>query len=787
MNRGAPVAIAAALGALWLCAVALHLDLVARGRLAWLPLYVTPAADAASAPAVAGFWPETPQDAGGLRIGDRLLSARDRSLAGAGRLDALARIHRDARKGVARLRVQRDGAEQELRFALQRFEHPWSQAPLVLGMGLGALAIWLRARESRAARASALAMWTYSLHWAISVPGGGWRTHAGFWLLVGSGALFGPLTLRALLLFGESPRGRPRWQRVAPWAFLAIGPLLSSWILGAPLPGRLGLSLLLGAFAALVGCVLLALATTYARADAPTRRQLRFVVLGLYLGLAPVGAAAALAAWQPAWRPAYEASLLATLAIPACIAVALTRHQLFDIDRLISSTAAYSLLLILFLSLLVVPVPVAAGALSQWAGVDRGLVQWALALVLATGVILGERSVRPRLERLFFRERFVLERGVRDLRASLASADGPGPLFERLGARLSEMLGLRSCIAYARAGERLAPIWAQAPLVPPGFEARGRLAALLEEAGAPVDDARWRRWGRRGLLDPLELQELLGIDARLLLPVSGEKGLLALLCLGEKGSEDVYTPVDLALLEGLADRAALELARFDAAAIERAERERYQRLAGYVPAPVRDELLARSIEAEPGEREVSVLFVDIRGYTALSEGRTPDEIFRVVNAYTTAVSRVVREHHGFVVEFQGDGLMAVFGAPRPLARKEQAAVEAALAVVEQVERRGIPELASLPLRVGVGVATGPAYVGNVQSVDRKIWCVIGNTTNLAARLQAMTRELGVALLIDDATWRRAGDAVQGFEVHELRVRGRSEHIVAHASGAGAAC
>jgi class 3 adenylate cyclase len=766
----------AALGLLWLCALALHLDLAFRGKLAWAPLYVTPAASDTASPEVAGLWPEVVQDDTTPRPGDRLLAAGDVALAGDGRLDALAALHAAASEHAVPLQVDRQGRDLDVRLPLQRFSAPWSLLPLTLGMGLGALSIWLRRGDSRAARACALAMLTYSLHWAISVPGGGWRTHFGFWLLVVTGALFGPLTLRAVLLFPEQEDPPSRTALALGWAFVVVGPLMASWLVGAPLPAPLGLSLLLASYAALIACLLFALARIYLRGSAPTRRQLRWVVLGLYLGLAPPAAAAALGAWQPAWRQLYEISLLATLFIPLCIAVALTRHHLFDIDRLISSTAAYSLLLIVFLALLVVPVPMAAGAVSDWAGVDRSLVQWVLAIALATGVILGERVVRPRLERLFFRERFDFENGVRDLRTSLASARDPGPLFERIGLRLTELLGLRTCVAYAKAGDRLAPIWAQAPVVPPGFEARGRLAALLEDAAKPVDDTRWRRWAHSGLLDDLERAELESIDPKLLVPVAGEKGLAAVLCLGEKASEDIYTPVDVALLEGLADRASAELARFDAATIERAERERYERMAGYVPAPVRDEVMARAIEVEPGEREVSVLFVDMRGYTAFSEKRSPDEIFRVVNAYTTAVSQVVREHMGFVVEFQGDGLMAVFGAPRTLAHKEEAPVLAALAVVDAIESGEVEELAGHALQVGVGVATGPAYVGNVQSIDRKIWCVIGNTTNLAARLQALTRELGTSLLIDAATHARGGDAVAAFDASDVRVRGRAERV-----------
>ena len=77
-------------------------------------------------------------------------------------------------------------------------------------------------------------------------------------------------------------------------------------------------------------------------------------------------------------------------------------------------------------------------------------------------------------------------------------------------------------------------------------------------------------------------------------------------------------------------------------------------------------------ELEATTREVSVLFVDLRGYTALSESREAEEIFAAINRYTEVVSSCVRDHGGTVVEFNGDGMMAVFGAPRPMKQKESA-------------------------------------------------------------------------------------------------------------------
>jgi class 3 adenylate cyclase len=92
-------------------------------------------------------------------------------------------------------------------------------------------------------------------------------------------------------------------------------------------------------------------------------------------------------------------------------------------------------------------------------------------------------------------------------------------------------------------------------------------------------------------------------------------------------------------------------------------------------------------------------------------------------------------------------------------------------------REVIAKLETRELSVGIGVATGTAYVGDIQSVDRRIWSVVGNTTNLAARLQVLTRDLDAAIAVDAATRQRARAACTGFQLHPAqRIRGRSDPI-----------
>jgi adenylate cyclase len=265
------------------------------------------------------------------------------------------------------------------------------------------------------------------------------------------------------------------------------------------------------------------------------------------------------------------------------------------------------------------------------------------------------------------------------------------------------------------------------------------------------------------------------------MPIRRGGDLVAFLCLGAKRSGDIYTPTDLTLLGAVAGQISERLLSLDAAAVAEQAQVAQAALRRYVPGAVA-ERVASGREMESGEREVTVLFVDIRGYTGFSEAREAAEIFHTVNAYTETVSRLVQAHGGAVVEFHGDGMLAVFGALEVVPHKERDAVEAA---------RAIPAaIATLPasnggvgpsLSVGVGIATGMAFVGNIQSSDRFIWTVIGNTTNLAARLQSLTRELDAVVAIDDTTFGRAGSACADFICRcDVPIRGRSQPVTVHA-------
>lgn len=758
--------------AIWGGGFVLHLHRLATGRIGWVPAAFRAAAHG-EAPVVLEVWPDAAAAVGALRAGDRVLAVGARSALGQSREGLIAQLFAEADADLrVRLRVERGGAPLAVVLEIDPIPLPWRTAVLSFAFAMLGVLAFRRANGSPAARAAYLASLAYALHWH-AFPGDGQIHNAmAFATLLVAPSLAGPECVRVMLLFPEEVAVRGRFARVLPWVFLLNGPALTSWVFATPWLPSVGQRLALAGNVALIATLLFALARGYLRAGAFGRRQLRWALLGFYLGLVGPLFAAGIAVVLPELWWVYHASLCSAIAIPLCLTVAFHRDHLFDVDRLISAAASYSLLVGIALAGLLALAPAASARLADAASLDRQTSQILIAVALAPLVGGAQRVVRPRLERLLFPERRALEQGAGRLRDALARAEKPADLLSLFGTRLDELLRPECVAIYGRAGGVYAPVHARGPAIAPSFGADGPIVTLLAQAAQTIDVARWRGGGSFGAARA-ERAVLEGMGAQLLVPLELSGDLVAFVCLGEKESGDIYTDTDRVLLQSLADCASHELRRFGHEATQRQEREMMDKLRRYVPGAIAAEL-ASGGELEEGEREVSVLFVDVRGYTAFAERRRAPEIFASVNRYTQTVSDVVLRHGGVVVEFNGDGMMAVFGAPRPLPSKEACAVRAARDLAREV---AAIELDGARLSVGVGVASGPAFVGSVRAVDRHIWSALGNTTNLAARLEKLTRDLDVAVAVDAATWGAAGPSAEGFEVRPGQlIRGRSEPV-----------
>ncbi|WP_299616013.1 adenylate/guanylate cyclase domain-containing response regulator [uncultured Tateyamaria sp.] len=175
-----------------------------------------------------------------------------------------------------------------------------------------------------------------------------------------------------------------------------------------------------------------------------------------------------------------------------------------------------------------------------------------------------------------------------------------------------------------------------------------------------------------------------------------------------------------------------------------------------------------------GERRVAtVLFCDIRDFTAISETMTPEATIDLINTYYTLMFDAVSSQGGIVSLMVGDGLMALFGAPNPLENSAQRAVSAAqdmLAMTAALnEERAVATEA--PLRIGFGIATGEVVAGYTGTQHRATYTCVGKTVNLAARLEAYTKVAGCEILFDQMTRASLQNASQTREIANVRLKG----------------
>jgi adenylate cyclase len=217
--------------------------------------------------------------------------------------------------------------------------------------------------------------------------------------------------------------------------------------------------------------------------------------------------------------------------------------------------------------------------------------------------------------------------------------------------------------------------------------------------------------------------------------------------------------------------------KFQLAVREAASRERVTNIFGqHVSPAVVDRLLESPAEWQGERREVCVMFLDIRNFTANSHGRPPEEVVEYLNAAFAFMIEAIDRHSGLINKFLGDGFMAVFGAPLADAAAVQHAVAAAREILADVDRRHKVD-GAWPLKIGIGLHIGPCVTGNIGSPRRKEFTVIGDTVNLASRLEQLTKQYGSRLIVSDAIIAALGDqAGAAVPLGAVAVKGYDEPV-----------
>ncbi len=214
-----------------------------------------------------------------------------------------------------------------------------------------------------------------------------------------------------------------------------------------------------------------------------------------------------------------------------------------------------------------------------------------------------------------------------------------------------------------------------------------------------------------------------------------------------------------------------------------AERDRVKSaFARYVSQQVMDTMLKAGSETllRGDRRRISVLFADIRGFSKISERMAPEKVVLLLNDYFELMVEVIFRNHGTLDKFMGDGLMAIFGAPENDAYQEENALKAAIEMqqeLEKLEQKWSAE--GIQIRIGVGIHSGPAIVGTIGSSRRMEYTAIGDTVNVASRLESATKDLGTNILISEHTYYGAKGSFAFRNMGTIMVRGRDEPLTVY--------
>ena len=220
-------------------------------------------------------------------------------------------------------------------------------------------------------------------------------------------------------------------------------------------------------------------------------------------------------------------------------------------------------------------------------------------------------------------------------------------------------------------------------------------------------------------------------------------------------------------------------ARIDASLEKKRLRDQLKELVRRFATPEVAQDLQKSGFSLGGKRvDASVMFSDIRGFTPLVESQSPEETIDLLNTYYMLMFDAINGHDGVVNQLIGDGLMAIFGAPLPIADHCASAVEAALEMIELVDMFNVERTAAgkAPIAIGIGIASGEVVAGYAGTSKRATYTCIGDTVNLAARLETHTKVAKRAILIDDATRRALAPEVGVEALGPVQLKGKAATV-----------
>ena len=201
----------------------------------------------------------------------------------------------------------------------------------------------------------------------------------------------------------------------------------------------------------------------------------------------------------------------------------------------------------------------------------------------------------------------------------------------------------------------------------------------------------------------------------------------------------------------------------------------------FAASEVADDLLAKGFSLGGQVVQATVLFSDIRSFTTITESQPASDTIELLNDYYSLMFDAINGHGGVVNQIVGDGIMALFGAPTLLEKPSESAVLAALEMIEMIELYDQQQAFSnrVQIRIGIGIATGRVIAGYTGTMQRATYTCVGDTVNLAARLEAHTKTIGRSILIDENTRLQLSQALPVEECGLVELKGISQPVLVY--------
>lgn len=202
----------------------------------------------------------------------------------------------------------------------------------------------------------------------------------------------------------------------------------------------------------------------------------------------------------------------------------------------------------------------------------------------------------------------------------------------------------------------------------------------------------------------------------------------------------------------------------------------------YISKSVMKDVLQNETAELGGKRAyVSVLFADIRQFTSISEVYTPEEVSSLLNEYFSLIAPIIDKYNGTLNKFMGDAVMAIFGAPIEDENHAKNAVLCAEEILLEVKKLNYKwKISNKPeIRIGVAINTGYVFIGNIGSKDRMEFTVIGDSVNIASRIESLNRVYNTSFLISSSTYEKVKDIVNTIKIRDVSIKGRISSVTIH--------